>query len=565
MTIRAGPVPHGGGRATAAAPDRSRADAVLAVVAIVLLMQVWRVQELFPILAVPGLPIVATLGAGLLFFLGRNSGRALGGLDRPLVAAVLGILVLVALSIPGSLYPRYGFEFLLKDYLRTVVLMLLVAASVRGLADLRRLVWLQVVGVTLFSAVMLTRGSVASDGRLSETAYYDVNDLATLIVCSLPLALHLWRWSGVWARLALLAILECLMVPLVKTGSRGGFLGFVAVAVYLLLWFDGVAPAKRWAAVALPVLMLVALGGGGYFERMQTLLHPDSDYNWSGNSETGRMEVWKRGIGYMLDRPLLGVGAQAFGVAEGTLAPEAVEREEYGKGFKWSTAHNAFVEIGAEIGVLGLLLFVALLVGAFRVRARARWPRQTRPGEAARAHAGVDVPQYRAGAVASLRRSVAALAAAIVRAPTGAAAPHPRRRPARGRPGARSTESPPPGCDHVRRCIPGSDCHGCRGADEARATGDSVRRAGVRRWGAFLVGCGGASRRRGCGSGVAGPCTARAGGQRRSGPRVGGGAPAAARPGAGVGAGGGGAGAAPSHTPSRNYPGLSHVGAAQPL
>src|SRR6266568_7083238 len=145
MTIRTGPVPHGGGRATAAAPDRSRADAVLAAVAIVLLMQVWRVQELFPILAVPGLPIVATLGAGLLFFLGRNSGRALGGLDRPLVAAVLGILVLVALSLPGSLYPRYSFEFLLKDYLRTVVLMLLVAASVRGLADLRRLVWLQVV------------------------------------------------------------------------------------------------------------------------------------------------------------------------------------------------------------------------------------------------------------------------------------------------------------------------------------------------------------------------------------------------------------------------------------
>src|SRR5206468_9223251 len=64
-----------------------RADAVLAAVAIVVLMQVWRVHELFPILAVPGLPIVATLGAGLLFFLGRSSGRVLGGLDRPLVAA----------------------------------------------------------------------------------------------------------------------------------------------------------------------------------------------------------------------------------------------------------------------------------------------------------------------------------------------------------------------------------------------------------------------------------------------------------------------------------------------
>src|SRR3989442_13656065 len=100
------------------------------------------------------------------------------------------------------------------------------------------------------------------------------------------------------------------------------------------------------------------------------------------------MEVWKRGIGYMLGRPLLGVGAQAFGVAEGTLAPEAVEREEYGKGFKWSTAHNAFVEIGAEIGVLGLLLFGALLVGGFRGLARARRGPQREAAVLARALGG---------------------------------------------------------------------------------------------------------------------------------------------------------------------------------
>ncbi|PYO83031.1 MAG: hypothetical protein DMD65_06865, partial [Gemmatimonadetes bacterium] len=143
---------------------------------------------------------------------------------------------------------------------------------------------------------------------------------------------------------------------LVKMQSRGGFLGCVAVALYLLVCFDGMSPMKRWGAVAVPVLLLVALGNGGYFERMQTLLNPSADYNWSGNSETGRMEVWKRGIGYMLDHPFLGVGAQAFGIAEGTLAPEAARLEEYGKGFKWSTAHNAFVEVGAEIGVFGLLL-----------------------------------------------------------------------------------------------------------------------------------------------------------------------------------------------------------------
>src|SRR2546430_4374180 len=93
-------------------------------------------------------------------------------------------------------------------------------------------------------------------------------------------------------RLALPPIVACLMVTLVKTQSRGGFLGFVAVALYLLVWFDGMSPVKRWGAVAVPVLLLVALGNGSYFERMQTLLNPSADYNWSGDSETGCMQAW---------------------------------------------------------------------------------------------------------------------------------------------------------------------------------------------------------------------------------------------------------------------------------
>src|SRR5690606_7342612 len=82
----------------------------------------------------------------------------------------------------------------------------------------------------------------------------------------------------------------------------------------------------------------------------RTILNPSEDYNWSGNSESGRMEGWKRGIGYMLRRPLTGVGARAFPVAEGQLSPLA-ERQQYGMGVKWSAAHNSFVAIGAELGV----------------------------------------------------------------------------------------------------------------------------------------------------------------------------------------------------------------------
>jgi O-antigen ligase len=182
-----------------------------------------------------------------------------------------------------------------------------------------------------------------------------------------------------------------LMWTLGKTGSRGGFLALVAVVAYLLLWFRDISRVKRAGAVALIAILLVALGNSEseetrarpaetYFTRIRALLlHPSTDYNWGGRDKIGRMAIWRRGIGYMVDHPLLGVGAGAFPVAEGTLAPEA-RVQQYGRWWKWSSAHNALLEVGAEIGVPGLLLFVALLVRTFRTLSRiGRRP----PGEAA--------------------------------------------------------------------------------------------------------------------------------------------------------------------------------------
>jgi len=83
------------------------------------------------------------------------------------------------------------------------------------------------------------------------------------------------------------------------------------------------------------------------------------------------VELWKRGIGYMLSHPGLGVGAGAFQVAEGTLAPEA-RVQQYGQWWKWSVAHNSLLEVGAEIGVPGLIVYVVLVVCAFRALSRVR-------------------------------------------------------------------------------------------------------------------------------------------------------------------------------------------------
>jgi len=117
-------------------------------------------------------------------------------------------------------------------------------------------------------------------------------------------------------------------------------------------------------------LCLTVAGNDLFWGRLQTLLNPSEDYNWAGNSSGGRVEVWKRGVGYMVQRPLLGVGASAFGIAEGSISEMAALHEVTGKGYKWSAAHNSFVQIGAELGFPGLIAFVAMLYFAFRLTRR---------------------------------------------------------------------------------------------------------------------------------------------------------------------------------------------------
>jgi O-antigen ligase len=113
--------------------------------------------------------------------------------------------------------------------------------------------------------------------------------------------------------------------------------------------------------VALVALGLLGTASDAYWKQMGTIVS-DTDYNHT--EESGRLEIWHRGVGYMLGNPLFGVGPNNFRVAEGTLSPFA-ERQQFGVGVRWNAAHNSYVQVGAELGIPGLVLFVATMVSAF--------------------------------------------------------------------------------------------------------------------------------------------------------------------------------------------------------
>lgn len=354
------------------APTSSRLDVLLFLVASGLLLSfIWRLQNLFtPWGVIQGPSLMAAAGLLLLFVGGRHR-LVLARARHPVGVATLVILLTVFVSIPWSLYPGLSFGFLFGDFLKTLLMMAVVLAAIRHGGHLEKVALMTVAGAGLYSLYILSNFQLGTSGRLGKLIYYDANDLALWLVVTMPLAAHLvFRPPFRFARMVGLVCLGMILTVFAQTGSRGGFIGFVAVACYMVLGYRQFPLAKRIGVAAALFFGLSLVASEAYWDLMATLLDPTSDYNWTGNAQGGgRMNIWRRGIGYMLSDPLTGVGARAFPVAEGTVS-EFAARQQFGIGWKWSAAHNSFVQIGAELGVIGLISFTAAIGIAFRRLAR---------------------------------------------------------------------------------------------------------------------------------------------------------------------------------------------------
>src|SRR5574341_1726816 len=365
-----GPPPVAG-RVRPRASALLRRDPLLLVLALMLLTYVWRVQDLFPAFGTLSPALLATIVAIVVWFFDADPRRRLDHLRSPVLTLVLVLVVLMILSVPGGMWPGNSVRFLYKDFGLTFMFMLLVATSIRGSKDLEWFAQLHLFGAGLYSAVVLLRYQVKADGRLGGLRYYDANDLAMVLVCTLPFAVYFLRKAvKPWLRVAGFAGLGLLVLTIVKTGSRGGFLGLVVVMGYILFQFRAISKKARFLAGLAGVVVVMVVGSEKYWERIQSLTRPQEDYNWSENNLAGRGAIWKRGLTYMVRRPLFGVGVRCFPQAEGMLADVSAERARENKGFKWSAPHNSFVEIGAEVGLPALMVFVAIFVTSIKTLAR---------------------------------------------------------------------------------------------------------------------------------------------------------------------------------------------------
>jgi O-antigen ligase len=240
--------------------------------------------------------------------------------------------------------------------------------SVNSFADLRKFLWAFIVGVILLAFFTIT---AEGTGRLTASGTYDPNDIAMLFVISIPLIYFFIVKQKGLAKLILFGSLLTVLFAFILTVSRGGFVGIIAIAT-LIFFMD---KYRSWAAkimvMAVLAVAFVQFAPDAYWERIKTI-SDQTDYNIQ--SEYGRKTIWLRGLGLMMENPVTGVGAGAFTTAMGHTYGQDVS------GFRWQTAHNAFIQIGAELGVAGLVLFIVLILSSILSLRRLRAKYAQRPG-----------------------------------------------------------------------------------------------------------------------------------------------------------------------------------------
>lgn len=323
-----------------------------------------RVHGFFPILAT----IKATLllsAMGIIMLFGTMESWRPGDLGKHWIPKLSGLLLVIAvIGVPFGIYPGQSLNTIIDLFARALLLGVMVWASARTPEGTRFMTKTIAAAIVTAALLALLLGRRDSSGRLSGGYTYDANDIALLAVVGIPLCVWWLLDKANRFRGMVLAATPLLIYLVIQTKSRGGFLALVAVlGAILVLGLRGKNRQFRQAsgAIALLVALFVPILPGGYLETMRTINDKD-DYNRT--SPTGRIETWKRGMGYAFSRPLTGVGIGNFETAEGTLSAIAQERSAKTKGWKWSTAHNSFVLAAAELGLIGGAAFLILVVGS---------------------------------------------------------------------------------------------------------------------------------------------------------------------------------------------------------
>jgi probable O-glycosylation ligase (exosortase A-associated) len=266
-----------------------------------------------------------------------------------------------------ALNPEYSFSYW-QDFAKMIVVSFLLTNIIQTSADLRLILIVIAVSLGFEAGKQGWAQLVLNPGAKNDNTVPflgDNNLVAVGMAMLVPIIGALAATSSGWQKRAFQFLSVGVLYRGLSTYSRGGFLSFAAVGAH---WFwRSPHKLKTIAAVALAALLIAPVLPQEFWDRMSTIVAPSQERD---DSVQGRLHFWQVAVAMANERPLVGVGHRGY--------EPAYNQYDWTNGqFLTNRAvHSAWFGVLADLGYVGLFLFVAIVLlslrGCRRVRKAAR-------------------------------------------------------------------------------------------------------------------------------------------------------------------------------------------------
>lgn len=253
--------------------------------------------------------------------------------------------------------PDFSYE-LWDRTIKSMALVLFVMMMTTNMVRMQALVWVIAISLGYFAvkgAGFVIFGSAGKVWGPEESMIRDNNHLGVALSCAVPLFLYLYRTSGnLWIRYGSLLVAISVILTVVGTFSRGGFVALMAMG--LLLTVRSRAKLSVGLVGIIAIVLIPQIASEKWVERMNTIWDPNAD-----ESVQLRYSAWNTAWNVAVERPITG-GGFSFGEQQ-----QVWDRYSgLPAGTRFRAAHSIYFEVLGEHGFVGLALYLLMVASALR-------------------------------------------------------------------------------------------------------------------------------------------------------------------------------------------------------
>jgi putative inorganic carbon (HCO3(-)) transporter len=310
---------------------------------------------------VGALLVVAWAGAALT----RRGTLPLLPRAQPLLFSVIvGLLVFGGVSVLWATAPSQT-QYALGRLLQVAALFLVAFTAASDRAGFRTLIYGYLVASVATSVYSIASGHYLSSGRLA--TLFDPNYFAAELIPAILIACFLLVTVDSPGARWLFAIVAAVdLAAFALTQSRGGIVGMLVALIAAVV----LAGRARPRILAL-VLVLTAVGLGYYLGYKPAHVFGSGARGGLSATSSGRLDLWRVALRVAEGHPVGGVGLGNYQTVEPAYATQALNLQFVS--FIVTdrlVAHNTYLQMAAELGLVGLFLFLMILLLPLRLAAR---------------------------------------------------------------------------------------------------------------------------------------------------------------------------------------------------